>query len=172
MRQRKKRSDFIHIHLTYIPIPAGVKEQKTKPTQQSINLLQSRGLFPDFIFARGEEALTPESRKKIALFSNLDEERIFSLPDVSSIYTIPELLREQGLLQSLTDRMKLEISLPKKSEIWNTSLSNIRIPTIKVGIVGKYTALEDSYSSVIEALKHSGAKLAVQIETHFIDTRA
>jgi CTP synthase len=70
-------------------------EQKTKPTQQSINLLQSRGLFPDIIIARGPGKLTKSSLEKIALFSNLRDDRVFSIPDVESIYTIPEILRKQ-----------------------------------------------------------------------------
>lgn len=95
MRRNKRKEDFLHIHLTYVPIPGGVHEQKTKPTQQSINLLQSRGLFPDIIIARGRQKLTKESLEKIALFSNLREERIFSIPDVESIYTIPKILAKQ-----------------------------------------------------------------------------
>jgi len=95
MRHRKKREDFLHIHLTYVPVPGGVNEQKTKPTQQSVNLLQSRGLFPDIIIARSENPLGEESRRKIALFSNLKEDRVFSIPDVESIYTIPSLLKKQ-----------------------------------------------------------------------------
>ena len=95
LRRNKRKEGFLHIHLTYVPIPGGVHEQKTKPTQQSINLLQSRGLFPDIIIARGRQKLTKESLEKIALFSNLREERIFSIPDVESIYTIPKILAKQ-----------------------------------------------------------------------------
>lgn len=95
MKRKKKREDFLHIHLTYVPIPGGVREQKTKPTQQSINLLQSRGLFPDIIVARGKIKLTKQAREKIALFSNLRDDRVFSLPDVDSIYKIPHILKKQ-----------------------------------------------------------------------------
>jgi CTP synthase len=97
MKRKKRKEDFLHIHLTYVPIPGGVNEQKTKPTQQSINLLQSRGLFPDIIIARGRAKLTKSSREKIALFSNLKEDRVFSIPDVESIYTIPGILKKQKL---------------------------------------------------------------------------
>jgi CTP synthase len=65
MKRYKRQEDFLHIHLTYVPIPGGVGEQKTKPTQQSVNLLQSRGLFPDIIIARGRQKLTQEVREKI-----------------------------------------------------------------------------------------------------------
>jgi len=96
MKIKEDRKNFVHIHLTYAPIPAGVKEQKTKPTQQSVQLLHARGLFPDFIFVRGAEPLTENNKKKIALFSNLDKKHIISVPDVESIYTIPMLLKKQG----------------------------------------------------------------------------
>lgn len=96
MRRNKNREDFLHIHLTYVPKPGGVDEQKTKPTQQSINLLQSRGLFPDIVIARGKDQLTQDSMDKIALFSNLRDERVFSIPDVDCIYKIPQLLADQN----------------------------------------------------------------------------
>ncbi len=171
MRQRKKRDDFLHIHLTYVPIPGGVQEQKTKPTQQSINLLQSRWLFPDIIIARSVNPLGEESRKKIALFSNLREERVFSIPDVDSIYTIPKILSDQKLDKVVYGLLGIPFFRGKKLKKWQKILEKEPKKTLRIGIVGKYTALEDSYSSVVEWLYHVGHNLWVHIDISFINTR-
>ncbi len=171
MRHRKKRGDFLHIHLTYVPIPGGVQEQKTKPTQQSVNLLQSRGLFPDIIVARSVSPLSSDSRRKIALFSNLREDRVFSIPDVASIYTIPSLLKKQKIDKVVYGLLGVPFFEGKKLEIWDNILKNEAKKSIHIGIVGKYTALEDSYSSVVEALYHAGYNLGVHIDISFINTR-
>lgn|GEM_PF-1134200 len=119
---KQKPEDVVHIHLTYAPIPAGVKEQKTKPTQQSVALLHSRGLFPNFIFVRGEEDLTDSSKSKIALFSNLPVDHIISVRDVDSIYTIPEILRAQGFDKILKKHLNLEFKSEKRYHKWQTIL--------------------------------------------------
>lgn len=171
MRRKKKIEDFLHIHLTYVPVPGGVDEQKTKPTQQSISLLQSKGLFPDIIMVRGKQKLSKSSREKIALFGNLREDRVFSIPDVSSIYTIPELLQKQKFDTLVFWKLGIPFHESKKLELWKEVLSSKPKHTLTIGLVGKYTALEDSYSSVVEALKHVWHELWVHIELIFIDTR-
>ena len=171
MKRNKKKEDFLHIHLTYVPIPGWVDEQKTKPTQQSVNLLQSKWLFPDIIMARGNEKLTKSSREKIALFANLREDRVFSLPDVESIYTIPRLLKKQKFDALLYGKLGIPFYEGNKLELWNSRLDQENKTELRIWIVGKYTALEDSYSSVVEALKHAGKNLWIQINISFIDTR-
>lgn len=171
MKRTKRKEDFIHIHLTYVPIPGWVDEQKTKPTQQSINLLQSRWLFPDMIIARGTHKLTPESRAKIALFSNLREERVFSVPDVTSIYEIPQILEKQWFDSMLEGKLCTGYQRSAKIEVWETALKQKKQQIISVAIIGKYMALEDSYSSVVAALEHVGHTLWVHIDIHFLDTR-
>lgn len=171
LKLKTPRHDFLHIHLTYVPIPYGVNEQKTKPTQQSINLLQARWLFPDIIFARGREMLTESSQKKVALFWNLSPKHIFSLPDVSSIYTIPEILKEQKFEKKLSSLLKLEKFSENKGKVWSTLLSWPQKWEIRIGIVGKYTTLEDSYGSVIEAIKHASFHFSVKPKITFVNTR-
>lgn len=171
MKRHKRKEDFLHIHLTYVPIPGWVDEQKTKPTQQSVNLLQSRGLFPDIIIARGKKRLTKSSKEKIALFSNLKEERVFSIPDVSSIYTIPSILHKQKFESLICGKLNIWYNESKKLSLWQKTLDTKQEQNIHIGIVWKYTALEDSYSSVVEALKHVGHLLGTHIEISFIDTR-
>ncbi len=171
MRRKKKTEDFLHIHITYIPTPGWVDEQKTKPTQQSVSLLQSKGLFPDVIMVRGEKVLTKASREKIALFGNLREDRVFSIPDVESIYTIPRLLEKQKFNKLVFGKLGIPFHESKKIETWEGTLLAPQEKVIKIGLIWKYTALEDSYSSVVEALKHVGHRLGVQVEISFIDTR-
>ncbi len=171
IKQQKNPEDILHIHLTYIPIPGGVKEQKTKPTQQSVQLLQSRGLFPDMIIARGTEFLTESAEGKIALYSNIHRENVFSIPDVESIYTIPKVLLEQDFLEKIQQKLNIELPLPKKYEQWNKLVSKEKKKKVTVGLVGKYTSLEDSYSSVVSALKHSAFHLGIEVKVKMISTR-
>ena len=173
LRHALPKWDFVHLHLTYVPIPGWVDEQKTKPTQQSISLLQSKGLFPDAIMARWSEYLTESSKRKIALFSNLEQENIFSLPDVSSIYSIPGVLKQQYFEIMLCDMLGIpaEHIHHEKIKAWNNYLTIEKNKTVTIGIIWKYTALEDSYSSVVEALKHVGQTLGVQVNIDFINTR-
>ena len=171
MRQRKKREDFLHIHLTYVPVPGGVQEQKTKPTQQSVNLLQSRWLFPDIIVARSSNILEEESRRKIALFSNLRKERVFSIPDVSCIYTIPSLLKKQKIDRVVHGLLNIPFQETKKLDIWKKILKTTLKKKVRIGLIWKYTALEDSYSSIVEALNHVWYALGVDIDVSFINTR-
>ncbi len=171
MKRHKRKEDFIHIHLTYVPIPGWVDEQKTKPTQQSINLLQSKWLFPEIIIARWKEELTQESREKIALFSNLREERVFSIPDVASVYTIPSILEKQSFDSLLEGKLNTWFEKARKTQIWEELLSKEKKTKMTVGIIWKYMALEDSYSSVVAALEHVSMQLGLDIEILFLDTR-
>ncbi len=171
MRRSKKIEDFLHIHLTYVPIPGWVDEQKTKPTQQSVNLLQSRGLFPDVIIARWKEKLTKANKEKIALFGNLREDRVFSIPDVHSIYTIPQILAKQKFDKLIHGKLQITYTPCNKLKNWDAILQIPQKNTLNIWLVGKYTALEDSYSSVVEALKHVGYMLWVHVNISFINTR-
>jgi len=171
LRRRKKEEDFLHIHLTYVPIPGWVSEQKTKPTQQSVNLLQSRGLFPDIMMVRWSHELTKSSLEKIALFWNLREDRVFSLPDLKSIYKIPHLLEKQGFDSLVAGKLWIRYKKSKKLKLWDSILENNTSTKITIGLVWKYTALEDSYSSIVEALKHVWHTLWAEIKILFINTR-
>jgi len=171
MKRKKKIEDFLHIHLTYVPIPGWVDEQKTKPTQQSINLLQSKWLFPDIIIARWEEKLSKASLEKIAMFGNLREDRVFSLPDVKSIYSIPALLKKQKFDTLIFGKLWIPHYESTKLSLWANTLSLTQDTSLTIWLVWKYTALEDSYSSVVEALKHTWHALWVKIKILLIDTR-
>lgn len=164
------RDNILYIHLTYVPIPYGVKEQKTKPTQQSINLLYQRGVRPSIIIARCADELSEHSKSKIALFANTSYENVFSAPDLKSIYQLPEVFEKQGLIERVCKELDIKVPSKKKLNTWSKLLSTEKKKKLKVAIAGKYTGLEDSYASIIESLSHCEFNLGVDIEVVWIET--
>lgn len=163
--------NILFVHLTYIPVPAGVEEQKSKPTQQSVKLLNERGIRPDVIIGRCAERLTDKLKRKIALFCNIDKNAVISGLDVPSVYQIPLVYEEEGLTEIVHKR--LNIYSPPQLMEWRNLVDRLLAPTgptIRVAICGKYTNLHDSYASVIEAVRHSGAHIDGQVEIHWLDT--
>ncbi len=184
-RQLKRilKDKVLFVHLTYVPKPKNVNEYKTKPTQQSLMILREKGINPDIILVRSEGKITSKAKEKIALFSNLKEEDIFDNYDVENVYEIPLLFEEQGLIKKLEEKFNIKIkkdlkkwkklvkNLKEESNITKNKKKNKKEKTvINVAIAGKYTDLEDSYASVIEALKHSSAHLNVKINIIFLET--
>jgi len=173
MRQMKEdvgKENILYIHLTYVPIPCGVNEQKSKPTQQSVNLLKQRGIFPDIIIGRCSELLTGEIKQKIARFCDVSPDAVITALDVDDIYEIPVVFEREGLAEII--HKKLNIYSPPDLRRWKRYIENIRTPTreITVAVCGKYTKLEDSYASIIEALHHCSAHLASRINIRWIET--
>lgn len=167
------RENSMFVHLTYVPIPPHVGEPKTKPTQQSVKLLLEKGIHPDIILARCTEKVNDMIKEKIALFCNVNKEDVISAHDVKNIYEIPEIYERQGIVNLLNKRLGLDmptdlnlrwIDLTKNlDEVYNQD-------TIRVAICGKYTGLEDSYASIIEALTHCKAKIKKNIKIEMIET--
>jgi CTP synthase len=173
MRQLKFRvgeENVVYMHLSYVPIPYGVKEQKSKPTQQSVQLLNQRGIWPDFILCRCSEYLTENIQKKIAMFCDVDKEAVISLPDVGEIYELPNILLKQGFVEEVFWKLDLSYERTKRIEKWNELLHGERNKKIKLGIAGKYTGLEDSYASVVESVKHCSYFLGVDVEIEWVET--
>lgn len=173
MRQMKEevgRENIIYIHLTYVPIPYGVNEQKSKPTQQSVNLLKQRGIFPDIIIGRCSQFLTKEVKAKIANFCDVSPEAVITGLDVDDIYEIP-LVFEQERLPEIIHK-KLNIYSPPDLRKWKRFIANIRNPgrEITVAMCGKYTRLEDSYASIIEAFNHCSAHLGCKVNLKWVET--
>lgn len=164
----------VSIHLTYIPIPSGVNEQKTKPTQMSVKALNELGIEPDIIIGRCSEYLTDKIKEKIALYCNIEKEDVISGPDVKCVYDIPVIYEKEGLVASL--HKKLSIYSPPELKKWTELVGNIKqnlenpARTVTIAICGKYTALEDSYASIIEALTHCGAQLNTKVQIKWVDT--
>ena len=159
-------------HLTLIPFLASSGEIKTKPTQHSIKNLLSHGIQADLLICRSENPLQKSDSKKISLFTNVDEKCVFSIPDVNSIHSIPELLNSQGLDKQITEKLRLK-SKPANLNRWKkvSKLEKNRKGITKIALVGKYTELADSYKSVNEALVHAGIHNKTEVEIEYFDSQ-
>ena len=161
------RKNVLFAHLAYVPKPGCVGEHKTKPTQQSVQLLLQRGITPDMIITRSEEPVSDALKEKIRLFTGA--QLIVSGHDLADVYDIPKNFYEQGVLEFLNDQLSLSATY---SNNWEELLQKSRkaTQTVRIGIAGKYTALEDSYASVVEALKHAAAHQGVRMEVEWVET--
>ena len=173
MRQMKEdvgRDNIIYVHLTYVPVPYGVNEQKSKPTQQSVNLLKQRGIFPDIIIGRCPDFLTKEIKDKISNFCDVNTDAVITGLDVDDIYEMPIIFEQEGLPEII--HKKLNIYSPPDLRKWKKLVENIRNPDrqITVAMCGKYTKLEDSYASIIESFNHCSAHLSCKIDLKWVET--
>ena len=160
----------LFMHLTLVPYIATAGETKTKPTQHSVKELRSIGIQPDILVCRSEVAIEAPERSKIALFTNVEQRAVISLPDAESIYTIPSLLKSQGLDGIVTQRFGLdckEADLTEWDAVAQAKLNPKREVTI--AMVGKYMELLDAYKSLIEAISHAGIKSYTKVNTRYID---
>ena len=161
----------LFMHLTLVPYIATAGETKTKPTQHSVKELRSIGIQPDILVCRSEVAIEAPERNKIALFTNVEQRAVISLPDAESIYTIPSLLKSQGLDTIVTERFGLdckEADLTEWDAVAEAKLNPKREVTI--AMVGKYMELLDAYKSLIEAISHAGIKSHTKVNTRYIDS--
>ena len=166
------RERALFIHLTLVPFLGPAGEVKTKPTQHSVKELRSIGIQPDILICRSDRKLPNNERAKIALFTNVEEKAVISLPDVESIYKIPALLKSQELDNFVCRRFYLECPEADLSE-WEQVLYQESNPTgeVTIGMVGKYIELPDAYKSVNEALKHAGLKNRLTINIQYVDSQ-
>jgi CTP synthase len=161
----------LFIHLTLVPYIPTVGELKTKPTQHSVKELRSIGIQPDVLLCRSSRPLPEGERRKISLFTSVDEQAVISVVDADSIYRVPSLLHQQGLDKILCDKLQLNTPLADLSE-WEKILSAMDNPTasVNVGMVGKYIELTDAYKSITEALIHAGIHTRTQVNIIYIDS--
>ena len=159
------------MHLTLVPFIKTAGELKTKPTQHAVKELRSIGIQPDVLVCRSENPLDAASRRKIALFTNVEEPAVISLEDARSIYAIPRMLFEQGLDDLVVKKLNIQC-LPANLSEWDAVVEQERAiqSEITVAMVGKYMELLDAYKSLIEAMKHAGLKNATKINLHYIDS--
>lgn len=160
----------LFIHLTLVPYIATSGETKTKPTQHSVKELRSIGIQPDVLICRSEKPLSLSDRAKIALFTNVEKEGVISLEDAKSIYQIPMILHEQNLDEIVVKKLGLTLK-PADLHEWQRVVDKqaIQTMTVKVGMVGKYTELNDAYKSINEALLHAGIHTQTKVEIVYID---
>ena len=171
MRIELGASNSLFIHLTLVPYIDTVGEIKTKPTQHSVKELRSIGIQPDVLICRSDRALPENERRKIALFTNVDERAIISAIDVDNLFRIPRLFHEQGLDDIVLDRLAVKAQVADLSE-WDSVVDAVEHPAgaVNIGMVGKYTGLTDSYKSLAEALIHAGIHTRTTIDIHYIDS--
>ena len=171
MRVEHGRRNTLFIHLTLVPEILVAGEIKTKPTQHSVKEMRSIGIQPDILLCRVREALPDAARRKIALFTNVEEAAVISGVDVDNIYDIPELYVEQKMDQIVIEQLKIDAGPPDLSE-WRQVNKNIRNPvnTIRICMVGKYISLTESYKSLSEALIHAGIHTRTEIDIQYIES--
>ena len=162
----------LFMHLTLVPYIAAVGEIKTKPTQHSVKELRSIGIQPDVLLCRTEKQPLPDNeRKKVALFTNVEESAIISGVDVDNIYKIPRGLHEQGLDEIVVRKLKLDVPEADLSE-WDAVVEAMASPQgeVNIAMVGKYIDLADSYKSLTEALTHAGISTRTRINISYVDS--
>ncbi len=171
MRVELGIENAIFLHLTLVPYIASAGELKTKPTQHSVKELRSIGIQPDILICRSEHPLPENERRKIALFTNVEEKAVISAVDAESIYQIPLLLHEQGLDSIVVKKFGLDLEEADLTE-WRKvydSIINAK-QEVNIAMVGKYMELTDSYKSLSEALFHAGMRSGAKVNIHYMDS--
>lgn len=164
-------SNTLFIHVTLAPVLDVVGEQKTKPTQHSVQELRRIGIQPDILAVRCKTIITPDVRRKISLFASIEENSVISCHDAPSIYKVPEILENQGMLDVICKKLILKNCSPKWSNWKSIAKSFYTFKGVtKVAVVGKYVSLPDSYVSVYHALSHAGANISRKIEVEWIES--
>jgi CTP synthase len=164
-------SNSLFIHVTLAPVLDVVGEQKTKPTQHSVQELRRIGIQPDILAIRCKTPLTSEARHKISLFGSVNEDCVISCHDTPSIYKVPEVLANQGMIKVIRKKLMLRNCSPKWGE-WKSIAKSFYASKgrLKIAIVGKYVSLPDSYVSVYHALSHAAAHIGKKVNVEWIES--
>jgi len=167
------RDRVLYIHLTLVPYLKTAGEIKTKPTQHSVKDLRTIGIQPDILICRSEMPIPISERKKIALFTNVNEKAVISALDADTIYRIPLLLQEQGLDDLVVNQLRLDVPAADLSE-WSAVVDAVTHPkdTVTIALVGKYVDHKDAYKSLVEALIHGGISTRHKVKIEYIDAEA
>ncbi|MGC8460685.1 MAG: CTP synthase [Candidatus Dormibacteria bacterium] len=172
IRQMKNdigRDNVCYVHLTLVPYISTSEEFKSKPTQHSVNELRSIGIQPDIIVARSTTAIDDSIREKIALFGDVEKRAVINVPDATSIYHVPLMLKQAGLDAFLVEHLHLPEGT---TDITNWVKLCERLDhhdtTVRIGIVGKYVALPDAYVSVTESLRHASLSAGVDLDVVWV----
>lgn len=166
--------NVVFVHVTLAPSLDVVGEQKTKPTQHSVQELRRIGIQPDLIAARCSEPLCKDTKQKIALFSNVGVNDVLSCHDVESIFMVPHVLYEQGVIDTIFKKFG-KVGLVNTAEGWNQWSKIVHDlthhdGTTRIAVVGKYVTLADSYVSVRHALFHAGARAGRSVSIDWISS--
>ena len=169
IRREESPHDTLSIHVTFLPHVGSTNELKTKPTQHSVRELRSAGIQPDIILCRADHEVTAEIRRKIALFCDVEERGVISLPTMDSIYEVPIVLQDENLGDYVIELLRLEAS-PRDLAGWREMVDRLQNPLgeVNIAVVGKYVELHDAYLSIKEALIHAGIARQVRVNIHWI----
>ena len=162
--------NVLYMHLTLVPYIKTAGEMKTKPTQHSVKALLQVGIQPDILVCRADRDIPAEIRQKIAHFCNVRVDSVVAAPDVDNIYELPIVFNKEGLDSRVLEQLGIWAGEPKL-EPWEQIVYKYKNPTcsVKIGIIGKYVHLTDTYKSLNEALTHGGLANNVRVELEFVD---
>lgn len=171
MRREVGEEDALYVHITLVPHLRAAGEVKTKPTQHSVGELRRIGIHPDILICRAEQPLADDIKGKIALFCDVDRECVISAADAESIYEVPMMLSDEGLDEKLAELLNIWSRAPGLEQ-WRHIVKRIKEPTyeVTIGIVGKYTQLQESYKSLHEALVHGGIPNDTKVRLEYIES--
>ena len=166
------RDRCLFIHLTLVPFIRSAGEIKTKPTQHSVKELRSIGIQPDILLCRSEKPLPDNERRKIALFTNVEERAVISAIDADTIYKVPRLYHEQGMDDLIVKRLGLDKAHEIDLSQWDAVVDGLTHPEreVSIAMVGKYVDLTESYKSLTEALIHAGVHTRTRVDIRYIDS--
>ena len=170
LSREEGKENVMYIHTTLVPVVGSVGEQKTKPTQHSIKELQGLGIRPDIIVGRSNDMLNKDIAAKIAFFADIPREAVISAPDAKSIYDVPLMFLDQGLHELIEKRLGLKTRKPDVTK-WKDFAKRVSNggEEVEIALIGKYTALKDSYISHKESLRYAGAVLGCRVKIRWIE---
>jgi CTP synthase len=170
MSLRLGRGSCCFVHLTLVPFIPAAGELKTKPTQHSVQKLREIGIYPDVLLCRADRPIPEDERAKISLFSNVPLDSVCSCWDVDTIYKIPSMLHKQGLDEIVCFKLGI-VAKPADLSAWDRLVDSLEHPAheVKIGMVGKYVELSDSYKSLNEALMHAGIHTRTRVTIDYVD---
>ncbi|KAH9419490.1 CTP synthase 1 [Dermatophagoides pteronyssinus] len=172
--RKKGPENFCCVHVSLVPKPKSTGEHKTKPTQVSVKELRALGLSPDLIVARSEEPINESVKEKISNYCHVDPDQVICLSDQASIYRVPLVLVQQGLIDYFSKKFKLTLKLDPSTKFlhkWRrlAERHDRLLKTVSIALVGKYTKLEDSYASVVKALNHASLTINRRLQIFYIE---
>jgi len=173
MRYDVGAGNTCYVHLTLLPYIAAAGEVKTKPTQHSVMKLREIGIQPDVLICRTDRAITQEMKDKIAMFCNVETGNVFTSPDVASIYELPLEFHRQGVDERIAEILNIW-TRGARLDSWESIVEKVSRPSkgeVKIGIVGKYVDLKESYKSLNESLIHGGIANDCRVTLEFVDSQ-
>lgn len=164
--------DTLVIHLTLVPYLKAAGELKTKPTQHSVKSLAEQGISPDILVCRSEHELPEDMKAKIARFCNVERDAVISSLDAETIYDVPLLMKKEKLDETVMRKLEIQPKGDTNLEQWKAFLFDLKNPIekVKIGLVGKYVELHDSYKSIVESFVHAGVVNKAKVEVRWIQS--